>query len=193
MPAAAARSHRTCCLASSPIRPNKSKQARFHRYWSGIKQEMTPRRSFSMTNAPCSPPRTFSCPSLTTPTILDASRQQTPYPTSTRWGRAATRDRDSGLAGRSISTRNCQPRRQRWSRCLQRTRFPIGRRAQHRRTRAPFWSRCHRPRGESPSQTEQRCFRGRPLILTKPLGIGIHTTAEKQGKLATAHQGSPPN
>ena len=27
------------------------------------------------------------------------------------------------------------------------------------------------------------------LILTKPLGIGIHTTAEKQGKLATAHQG----
>ena len=27
------------------------------------------------------------------------------------------------------------------------------------------------------------------LILTKPLGIGIHTTAEKQGKLETAHQG----
>ena len=27
------------------------------------------------------------------------------------------------------------------------------------------------------------------LILTKPLGIGIHTTAEKQGKLATAHHG----
>ena len=32
-------------------------------------------------------------------------------------------------------------------------------------------------------------LRGRPIILTKPLGIGIHTTAEKQGKLATAHQG----
>ena len=28
------------------------------------------------------------------------------------------------------------------------------------------------------------------LILTKPLGIGIHTTAEKQGKLATAHRGA---
>ena len=27
------------------------------------------------------------------------------------------------------------------------------------------------------------------LILTKPLGIGIHTTAEKQGKLHAAHQG----
>ena len=27
------------------------------------------------------------------------------------------------------------------------------------------------------------------LILTKPLGIGIHTTAEKQGKLQAAHQG----
>ena len=27
------------------------------------------------------------------------------------------------------------------------------------------------------------------LILTKPLGIGIHTTAEKQGQLETAHQG----
>jgi len=27
------------------------------------------------------------------------------------------------------------------------------------------------------------------LILTKPLGIGIHTTAEKQGKLRAAHQG----
>ena len=27
------------------------------------------------------------------------------------------------------------------------------------------------------------------LILTKPLGIGIHTTAEKQGKLQAAHRG----
>ena len=27
------------------------------------------------------------------------------------------------------------------------------------------------------------------MILTKPLGIGIHTTAEKQGKLQAAHRG----
>ena len=76
VPAAAARSHRTCCLASSPIRLIKSTPKRFHRYWWGINQEMMPPRSFSMTNAPCSPPPTFLCPLSMTPMILDASRNK---------------------------------------------------------------------------------------------------------------------
>ena len=127
------------------------KQARFHRYCGD--QEMTPRRSFSMTNAPCSLPRTFLCPSLMTLRFWTHRGNKRHIRHLRDGGRASSRAIRGWPVDQlapEIATSSSR------SRCLRRTGFPIGRRAQHRRTRAP-WSRCHRPRGESSSETK-RCF-----------------------------------
>ena len=105
-----------------------------------------------------------------------------------RWGRATTSDRHSGLAGQSISTRNRQSRRQRWARCLQKTGFPLA--GGHSiDAPEPLVSPSLASWREPISNKNTGASEEDLLILTKPLGIGIHTTAEKQGKLATAHQG----
>ena len=186
MQAAAARSHRTCCLASSPIRQS-IEQARFHRYWSGIKQDdaaaviLDDKRALLST--------TTFCPSLMTPTILDASQQQRLSDIYAMGGEPQLAIAILGWPVNQLAPEIANLVVKGGRDVCRKLGFPL---AGGHSIDAPeplfglavtgLVERTHLKQNGSASA-------GDLLILTKPLGIGIHTTAEKQGKLATAHQG----
>ena len=183
--AAAARSHRTCCLASSLKRLIRNRafpsllvghQSRDDAAAVILDDE---RALLSTTD--------FFMPIVDDPYNFGRIAAKTPFPTSMRWGRATTRDRYSGLAGQSISTRNCHLVVKGGRDVCRKLGFPLA--GGHSiDAPEPLFARSYWPRERTHLKQNDSASAEDLLILTKPLGIGIHTTAEKQGN-GLAHQG----
>ena len=62
----------------------------------------------------------------------------------------------------------------------------VGRRTQHRQPGAHLWIGCHRARSTYNLKANASAVAGDRLYLTKPLGVGMLTTAEKKGVVEAA-------
>ena len=123
------------------------------------------------------------------PTISAASPPPTRYPTFMRWAAPCHGRRHIRLASIKAPCRNRQSCRTGRSGCLRNLGLPAGWRAQYRRTRAYFGLAVTGTAHPAHLKRNDAAQDGDGLILTKPLGIGILTTAEKQNKLEAAHVG----
>lgn len=124
-------------------------------------------------------PPTSLCRSLIILSILAALRRLTPSAISLLW--AANRLwRLRSSAGRLTNfPGNCPRSDRRWTLCMPSGGDCAGWRSLHRCAGADFWSGGNGDRTDRAGEENSTAQAGCKLFLTKPLGIGVLTTAEK--------------